>query len=232
MTLWIPLARARSASGDDILLQQRGELFEIKFNGMQLMSNLNSQSEISLAIKAARMLNRADARILVGGLGMGFTLRAVLDAVPEAERVDVCEIIPEIAEWNRSDLAPLADHPLADRRVRLHLRDVMEVLQENPNRWDLILMDTDNGPDALARPDNAGLYDDSGIATALRALRSGGIAAFWSADRSPAFGERLTRAGVPWCVEDIPLIPGRVDAMHHLYFVGSDRQSLAQRLAA
>ncbi|MDQ2065522.1 hypothetical protein Q9295_03995 [Xinfangfangia sp. CPCC 101601] len=232
MTLWTPLARARSASGDDILLQQRGELFEIKFNGMQLMSNLNSQSEISLAIKAARMLNRHDARVLVGGLGMGFTLRAILDAVPQAERVDVCEISPEVAEWNRSHLAPLADHPLADRRVRLHLRDVSALLQENPKRWDLILMDTDNGPEALARPDNAGLYNDAGIAMALDALRPGGIAAFWSADRSDAFARRLDQAGAAWCVEDIPLIPGRADAMHHLYFVGSDRQSLAQRLAA
>ena len=232
MTLWTELARAVTASGDTISLRRRGQIFEITFNGLQLMSNLNHQSEDILALKAARLCHRPPARVLVAGLGMGFTLRAVLEATPEPTQVTVCEIVPEIAGWCRGPLAALAGDPLADPRVRLVLGDVGELLQRDAVGFDLILMDTDNGPEALARKGNAGLYEDEGIGAVLAALRPGGIAAFWSADRSDAFGERLTRAGADWRCDAVALIPGRVDALHHIYFIGAEPASSALRLAA
>lgn len=232
MTLWTELARAKTALGDTIILRRRGPIFEITFNGLQLMSNLNHQSEDILALKAARLCHRPPARVLVAGLGMGFTLRAVLEATPEPTQVTVCEIVPEIARWCRGALAALAGDPLADPRVRLVLADVGQVLRRDAVGFDLILMDTDNGPGALARDGNAALYDDEGIAAVLAALRPGGLAAFWSAERSAAFEDGLTRAGAGWRCEEVALIPGRVDALHHIYFVGPETRTAAWRLAA
>ena len=152
MTSWTILARAGTASGDDIILRQRGDVFEICYNGIQLMSNLNHQSEDQLALRSLRRMNFAARRILIGGLGLGFTLRAVLDlAAPEAQ-VTVCELIPEVVAWNRGPLAHLANSPLDDPRTRVLVGDVQTHLAQGRTDYDLILLDTDNGPDFLVRP--------------------------------------------------------------------------------
>ncbi|GHF76505.1 hypothetical protein [Seohaeicola zhoushanensis] len=144
MTSWTTLARAGTASGDDILLRKRDELFEIRYNGIELMSNLNHQSEDQLALRSMRRMNFEARRILIGGLGLSFTLRAVLDlAAPDAE-VTVCELIPEIVDWNRGPLAHLADHALDDPRTRVLVGDVQTHLAEITTDYDLILLDTDN----------------------------------------------------------------------------------------
>lgn len=223
MTIWTELARASTEAGDEILLRRRGTLHEIRFNGIELMSNLTWQSEAVLAERSLRRHGRADARVLIGGLGMGFTLRAALDGLDAQAQVTVCELIPAIAAWNRGALGALAGHPLRDRRVELRLMDVMDLLAASPDRFDLILMDTDNGPDFTVRPDNERLYARQGLAAVRRALRPGGIAAFWSAEISPPFEVRLDEGGWSWQREDVQLAGGRVDAFHHVYF-GRDPQ--------
>lgn len=232
MTSWTILARAGTASGDDIILRQRGGLFEIRYNGIELMSNLNHQSEDQLALRSMRRMNYGARRILIGGLGLGFTLRAVLEiAAPEAE-VTVCELIPEIVEWNRGPLAHLADHALDDPRTRVVIGDVQAHLAKIETDYDLILLDTDNGPDFLVRAANTGLYEDSGLGAVAMSLKSKGVAAFWSATASPEFERRLSAQPWFWVRDDIPLIPGRVDAMHHIYSCSFSAAALGQRKAA
>lgn len=232
MTTWTTLARAGTAAGDDILLRQRGPIFEIRYNGIELMSNLNHQSEDQLALRCLRRMDFRARRILIGGLGLGFTLRAVLDLAPADSRVTVCELIPEVAEWNHGPLAHLAGHPLADPRTDLRIEDVQAHLASSESAYDLILLDTDNGPDFLVRTGNTGLYHDTGLVSVARALAPGGLAAFWSATASPEFERRLSAQPWAWTREDIALVPGRVDAMHHIYSCSRDAALLGQRRAA
>lgn len=231
MTLWNTLARARTASGDDIMLRQRGNIFEIRYNGIELMSNLNHQSEDQLALRTMRRLDFRAKRVLIGGLGLGYSLRAALDlAAPETE-VTVCEIIPEVVAWNRGPLAHLAQSPLDDPRSKIVIGDVRDHLAASEGRYDLILLDTDNGPDFVVRPGNEDLYQAQGIAVVARALTPGGLAAFWSATASDRFERTLAKYPWSWIREDIPLIPGRVDGMHHIYSCTLDAQLLGMKKA-
>lgn len=232
MTSWTTLARAGTASGDDILLRQRGPIFEIRYNGIELMSNLNHQSEDQLARRSLRRMGFRARKILIGGLGLGFTLRAVLDLAPADARVTVCELIPEVATWNRGPLAHLADHPLDDPRTHLRIEDVQAHLAQSPGAYDLILLDTDNGPDFLVRTENTGLYHDTGLAMVAKALTQGGLAVFWSATVSSEFERRLSAHPWAWLREDIPLVPGRGDATHHIYSCSRDAALLHRRNAA
>ncbi|MFP1644755.1 spermidine synthase [Pontitalea aquivivens] len=232
MTSWTTLARAGTASGDDILLRQRGPIFEIRYNGIELMSNLNHQSEDQLALRSLRRIDFRARKILIGGLGLGFTLRAVLNLAAVDACVTVCELIPEVAAWNRGPLAHLADHPLDDPRTNLRIEDVQAHLAQSEAAYDLILLDTDNGPDFLIRTENTGLYQDTGLAMVANALTDGGLAVFWSATASPAFERRLSAHPWAWLREDIPLVPGRVDAMHHIYSCSRNAAVLGLRPAA
>ncbi|NPD14270.1 hypothetical protein HOY34_03530 [Xinfangfangia sp. D13-10-4-6] len=232
MTTWTDLARATNAAGDEILLRQRDTLFEIRYNGIELMSNLNHQSEAVLAERPLRLLGRRPREVLIAGLGMGFTLRAALDLLAPNARVTLCELVPEIVAWNHGRLSHLAGHPLTDPRVSVEIADVTAVLARNPGRFDAILMDTDNGPDILVRETNSAIYGDTGLSRSRDALALGGIAAFWSASVAPDFEARLTRQGWPWRRDDIALVPGRVDAMHHIYFASDDAAALGLKKAA
>jgi spermidine synthase len=122
---------------------------------------------------------------------MGFTLRAVLDALPSHAVVTVAELVPAVIEWNRAPLAALAGHPLRDPRVRIRAADVGFTLRANPGGFDVVLLDTDNGPAAFTSADNAGLYDNGGVAAAFAALRPGGTLAVWSAWEDRKFEQRL-----------------------------------------
>ncbi|MEH6773608.1 MAG: hypothetical protein V7668_06765 [Cereibacter changlensis] len=231
MTTWTTLARAGMASGDEIILR-RGAIFEIRYNGIELMSNLNHHSEDQLALRAMRRVDFRARKILIGGLGLGFTLRAVLDlAVPEAE-VTVCELSPEIAEWNRHRLGHLADHPLDDPRTNLLIEDVQAHLARADQSYDLILLDTDNGPDFLVRTGNTDLYRQGGLVSVAKALKRDGLVAFWSATASAAFERRLSAQPWVWMREDIALVSGRVDAMHHIYSCSESAAVLGRLKAA
>jgi spermidine synthase len=196
MKPWELLGETRTPDGTLMALTRRGGEYVIHADGKSLMSSRMHGSEEALATLGCRGLaGRPEPRVLIGGLGMGFTLRAALALLPPGASVVVAELVPAVAEWNRGPLGPLAGHPLRDPRVRLELCDVAAVLRASPGAFDAVLLDVDNGPSPLTASDNAGLYDDRGIAAARAALRPGGTLAVWSAREDRAFEHRLRYAG-------------------------------------
>jgi spermidine synthase len=192
MKAWELLGATSAPDGTDIRLTRRDDEYVILANGRPLMSSRLHGSEEALATlgcTAARGLTRP--RVLVGGLGMGFTLRAVLDVLPSAACVIVAELVPAVIQWNREPLAALAGYPLRDPRVRIEVADVGFTLRANRGRFDAILLDVDNGPAAFTVGVNAGLYDNSGVAAAYAALCPRGTLAIWSAWEDKKFEQRL-----------------------------------------
>jgi spermidine synthase len=192
MKAWELLAETSTPDGADMRLTRQGDEHVILVNGRTLMSSRMHGSEEALAAigcRHARKLERP--RVLVGGLGMGFTLRATLDLLPAEAKVRVVELVPAIVDWNRGPLGPIAGHPLSDSRVRVEVADVGFTLRANPAGFDAILLDVDNGPSALTSPANDGLYNNSGVTAAYAALRPGGALAVWSAWEDRKFEQRL-----------------------------------------
>jgi spermidine synthase len=201
---WKLLASAE-IPGDphQLTLHQRGDEFSIRADRRELMNSRRSASEEALAKLACdRLKQRPRPRILVGGLGMGYTLRAALDALPAQAEIVVAELVPAVVEWNRSLLGHLADQPLNDARVRVKVEDVARLLRAAKAGYDAILLDVDNGPDAFTRDENAWLYGASGLRTIQSALRPQGILGVWSSYRDHGFEARLARGGFQ--VEEIP----------------------------
>jgi spermidine synthase len=191
MKPWVLLGKGTAGDGELSLYQRDTEL-SIRVDGEELMSSRQHGSEERLA-----ELGCKDARgpVLVGGLGMGFTLRAVLDLVPKVQ-VIVAELAAIVVEWNRGPLAHLAGNPLDDPRVDVRIADVGQVIRDAaPASLDAILLDVDNGPRALVAPDNDSLYGRAGLLAQRRALRPGGMLAVWSAAREHGYASRLVAAG-------------------------------------
>lgn len=173
-----------------------GDEYAIHVDGRQLMSNQAHGSEDALAELACDRLGaRQDMRVLVGGLGMGFTLAAVLRAVPGTARVVVAEVVPAIVGWNRGPAGEASAHPLEDPRVTVFNGDVADVFRDQQQAWDGILLDVDNGPTGLTRTSNDWLYGWEGLTAAHRSLRPDGVLGVWSAADDHAFTRRLQRAG-------------------------------------
>ncbi len=187
------LGQAFSRDRTVLKLIRRSDEYIILANGKSLMSSLMHGSEEALATFAcqrARTLGKPS--VLIGGLGMGFTLRATLDILPADATVVVVEIVPAVVEWNRGPLGPLAGQPLQDARVRVEIDDVAVTLSSHRSQFDAVLLDVDNGPSALsASSNNDGLYDDRGIAAAFAALKMDGVLAVWSAREDRKFEQRL-----------------------------------------
>jgi spermidine synthase len=198
MIPWKLLDSARvPGGGPELRLYQRGEELSIRIVGRgELMNSRVHGSEDALAeLTCARLAGRAHSRVLIGGLGMGFTLAAALRQLgPDAEVV-VAELVPAVVEWNRGPLAGAAGHPLEDRRVTVRVADVAQILSKEAQAYDAILLDVDNGPEGLTRRDNDWLYSLNGLGAAFAALRPGGVLAVWSAGPDRDFSERLRRIG-------------------------------------
>jgi len=195
---WAVVGTAEVPGGGGRLeLWQGGDAFAIRVDGRELMHSAVHGSEDALADLALDALgNRAAPVVLVGGLGMGFTLAAALRRIGAEGRAIVAELVPEVVAWNRGPLAPLAGDPLGDPRVEVHEGDVGALIGRSTAVFDAILLDVDNGPDGLSRPSNATIYSASGLAAARDALRAGGVLAVWSASPDPRFTSRLRRAGL------------------------------------
>ena len=186
------LGQALSRDGTVLKLIRRSDEYIILANGKSLMSSRMHGSEEALATFACRRARTLEQpRVLVGGLGMGFTLRAALDLLPPDAVVVVAEIVPAVVEWNRGPLGPMAGQPLNDARVRIEIDDVAVTLNSRSGQFDAVLLDVDNGPTAFAGSNNAGLYDDRGIAAAFAALKMDGVLAVWSAREDRNFEQRL-----------------------------------------
>jgi spermidine synthase len=193
---WNVLGRARTPDGTELTLTRHTSEYLILANGQSLMSSRMHGSEAALAVLGCgRARTLSQPQVLVGGLGMGFTLRAALDCLPPGACVYVAELVPAVVEWNRGPLGALANHPLDDPRVRVDEADVAAILRSSSARFDAVLLDVDNGPAALTAASNAGLYDSHGVAAAHASLTPGGVLAVWSARDDPRFERRLRTAG-------------------------------------
>ena len=182
--------------GEDLRLFRRDRDFMIVLDRNELMNSRMSGSEEQLAtLTWERLRNRDKPRILIGGYGMGFTLRAALAVLPAGAEVVVAELVPEIIAWARGPMAELTAGGLDDPRVTVVEDDVASAIASARGSFDALLLDVDNGPDGLTRAANDGLYSSSGLAAAKAALAPSGILAIWSAAADPAFTRRLSAAG-------------------------------------
>lgn len=198
MLPWVELGRAKVPGGDEFRLMQRGDEFTIFAGTIGLMGSRQSGSEEVLArVAADRVGKRTKARVLIGGLGMGFTLRAALGLFGADAEIVVAELVPEIAgAWARGPLAGLHGTSLDDPRLTLRVGDVGNVMAGDAAKFDAILLDVDNGPEGLSRPGNDRLYSAGGISAAKAALRPGGMLAIWSVAPDPKFTKRLGQSGM------------------------------------
>ena len=204
MKPWELLGQTRTPEGEEMTLTRHGSEYVILASGQSLMSSRMHGSEEALAMFACgRARTLEEPCVLVGGLGMGFTLRATLDLLPPDATVVVSELVPAVVDWNRGPLGPLARHPLKDKRVVVDLNDVAATLRTSPRRFDAILLDVDNGPAAFTASHNAGLYDDRGLASARAALKPGGVLAVWSSREDRRFEQRLRYGGFNVTVERV-----------------------------
>ncbi len=197
MKPFLTLAKARTPEGAELTLHAHDRHFYLRMNRQPLMSTNASESEKILAQLACdRLRDQAAVRVLIGGLGFGFTLRRVLELVGQDAEVHVAELLPEVVAWNREFLGEVNGLLLDDHRVRVSIGDVFQVITRAPAaHYDAILLDVDNGPIAMVHDGNARLYQAQGFAATIRALKPGGRVAFWSASRDPAFVKRLENAG-------------------------------------
>lgn len=197
MLPWIHLATATTPDGATLRLLRRGKEFSIRLrDGNELMNSQLGASEEALAVLAVdRLAGREAPSIVIGGLGMGFTLRAAQAAVRSDARLIVTEIVPELIAWASEHMAEVFGDCLADPRVEMNTGDVGAVIREATAAFDAILLDVDNGPDGLTRVGNDALYSEAGLRLARRALTPGGVLAVWSAAPDPGFSQRLSRCG-------------------------------------
>ncbi|KEZ19931.1 Spermidine synthase [Sphingobium yanoikuyae] len=196
------LGTAAVPGGQELRLYRRGGDFMIVLDRNELMSSRMSGSEKALALMTLERLgNRAGLHMLIGGYGMGFTLRAALAEMDAKAQITLAELVPEIIEWARGPMVDLAAGCLDDPRVRLVMDDVAHVIAAGHGSYDAILLDVDNGPDGLTADANDRLYTNAGLSSAMRALKPGGILAIWSAGSDAAFTRRLQNAG--FAVEEV-----------------------------
>jgi spermidine synthase len=184
--------------GGELRLFSRDDEFAIRIAGCQgdLMTSRTHGSEDALGMLACESLgDRPGSQILVGGLGMGFTLAAALTCLPADAQVLVAELVPGVVQWNQGQLGRCAGRPLNDGRVRVEIADVGMLIQGACEVYDAILLDVDNGPEGLTHPENDRLYSLGGLSAAYNALRTSGTLAVWSASPAPSFTSRLQKVG-------------------------------------
>lgn len=217
MQPWETLGDATTPDGTRITLRRRGHEFMLLADGRSLMPSTVTGSEEALATIGCRHLVAGrGARVLIGGLGMGFTVRAALDVLPADASVIVAELVPDVLSWNQQWLGHLARHPLQDSRVHVAIGDALQVLREDTAGFDAILLDVDNGPAEFAAEGNQALYGRAGLYSIRQGLRPGGVVAVWSAWEDRAFARRLESLGFK-VTRDRVRSHGRRGARHFIY---------------
>jgi spermidine synthase len=197
MIPWVKIDTARVPGTDgELRLMRRGAEFSIKLGTNELMNSRLSGSEAALATLAAKKLEaNKKPHLLIGGLGMGFTLRAALAVLGTDARIVVAELVPAVVAWARGPMAEIFGDSLSDLRVSIQETDVTEVIRSHELKFDAILLDVDNGPEGLTRKANDALYDVPGLKRAHTALRRGGVLAVWSSGPNSKFSKYLGQAG-------------------------------------
>ena len=212
--------------GGRLRLLRRGDDFSIRFGSEELMGNRVRHSEQALATLGCRHLAQSGGRILIGGLGMGFTLGSALDTLPRDAKIIVAELVPKILTWARGPLAHIFGTTLSDPRVSIEMADIHDVIVREAERFDAILLDVDNGPDGLIHLANERLYCNWGLRAAHGALRPGGVLAIWSAYRDDAFVERLVAAGFEVDEISIDAYPDEENGKHTIWLAAKDAIAL------
>jgi spermidine synthase len=223
MIPWIHLDTATvPGSTTPLRLMQRGGEFSIMSGATTLMNSRMSGSEISLAELACdRLRGRRNCRVLIGGYGMGFTLRAALAGFGADTQILVAELVPKIIEWARGPMASLTADCLGDSRVSLHDGDVGELIAARRGSFDAILLDVDNGPDGLSREANDRLYNLAGLHAARKALRPNGLLAVWSAAPNKEFANRLGAAS--FAVDEIKVRANKGRGVRHIIWIATNK---------
>lgn len=219
MIPWETLDSAPIPGSSEVLrLKRRGTEYSIMLGTNELMNSRLSGSEEAMAtLSLERLAGRPSPRMLIGGLGMGFTLRAALAAGSVDWRITVAELVPAVVAWARGPMALVFGDCLDDPRVAIHEGDVSALIRAEKAAWDAILLDVDNGPEGLSRPGNDGLYNAAGLGAAKAALKPGGLLVVWSAGPDSRFTGRLRQAG--FAVEDVRVKAhrGRSGARHVIW---------------
>ncbi|SDZ90922.1 hypothetical protein [Microbulbifer marinus] len=220
MKPWIELGTAQIPNGGGVLtLRQRDQEFSISLSGPrgELMNSrrYNSERELSL-LGCAHLKQHNNARVVVGGMGMGYTLAAALEVLPADAEVIVADLIPEVVEWNRGPLGACAGRPLDDSRCSVHIGDVRELLEKGDSDYDAVLLDVDNGPEGLTKSDNNWLYSLDGTSCIYESLTPGGMLAVWSAGPDSFYVHRLRKTGFDVEVKTVRERPGK-GARHTIF---------------
>ena len=230
MIPWSHLGSAEMPGGGKLRLMQRGAEFSIMLGSIELMNSRRSGSEETLATMSCnKIANRRKPHILIGGLGMGFTLRAVLAALGDDARVNVAELVPSVVAWARGPMAEIFGGCLEDARVRITEGDVGCVISSCRATYDAILLDVDNGPEGLTRKANDDIYGIDGLRAAHAALRPGGVLAVWASGPNKQFANRLNDTG--FIVDEINVRANgkRGGARHVIWIATNDRAPHVQR---
>ncbi len=224
----IKLAVTRTPDGGEMELYQHDHDFLINVNGKELMNSRRHESELGLArLGCAHLSDYQSARVLVGGLGMGYTLRQALDMLRPDAGVVVCELLPAVVEWNCKILGQLNNHPLTDQRTELVIGDVFELITRSTAGFDAILLDIDNGPFAITDTANQRLYGLAGIQACRRALRKLGRLAVWSSEPSPKFEQLLRNCGFHVRRHEVAAHRGRRSKMCFVWVAVEDKTLLS-----
>jgi spermidine synthase len=220
MIPWLQLDTARVPGADvELRLMQRGAEFSMKLGQNELMSSRLSGSEEALATLACRRIEAVKSpHLLIGGLGMGFTLRAALAVLGSDARITVAELVPAVIAWARGPMADIFGDSLDDPRASIREADVVDVIASHGSAFDAILLDVDNGPEGLIRKANDALYDLKGLKAIRGALRPGGVLAVWSSGPDPQFSKRLRAAGFDVNEVAVRATTKRSGARHVIWF--------------
>jgi len=229
----VTLATTTTPDGQALSLCQHDRDFIIRLGRDELMSSRRNASEMALGkLGCERLATHTNPVVLVGGLGMGYTLRAALDVLPPTATVIVAELLPAVVEWNRNVFGDLAGHPLRDPRVEVRVEDVFRVISESPGRFDAILLDVDNGPHAMTSADNHRLYGPHGIEVTLSALRQDGCLSIWSATRDLPFERRLRYVHLAVRTYCLPAYQNSKSQPHRVWVISREPGSLPKAPAA
>ncbi|WP_396624667.1 spermidine synthase [Luteitalea sp.] len=217
MIPWQTLGEAHTPDGTRITLRQRGHEFLLLADGRSLMPSTITGSEQALAAVGCRQLTgQPHARVLIGGLGLGFTARAALDLLPPDAALVIAELVPEVHAWNQQFVGHLAGQPLTDPRTQVAIGDALAIIRADTDGFDAILLDVDNGPAEFAAHGNDALYGRAGLAAIRQHLRPAGVLAVWSAWEDHRFARRLAAAGFAVTLERVRG-HGRRGARHLIY---------------
>jgi spermidine synthase len=213
---WTLLEQTTTPDGSHLSLAEHDGTYAIRVNGRELMSSRHSYSEEQLGVVACQPLRGVKgAQVLIGGLGLGFTLRAALATLAHDARVLVAELLPEVVAWNQNPSYALAAAALRDARTQVAIGDVARVIEQSQARFDAIMLDADNQTTSMNTPGNAWLYRAAGLEAVHRALKSDGTVVYWSAGEEPAFAQRFGKSGFALEVQRVPRHPG-AKASHFL----------------